>query len=472
MAARKTLFIWACILGLTACTTQQDAWREHFSAGQKALQKNDRARALKEFNLAGKLAAMELTHTEPGDQKRIATVLQQLADSKSSAAKVKLDSGDLVGARGDLLEALKITTRLHGEKDETVATIYSALATIAYEQEKFAEAEEYAKRAYDIRLQVLGDKHPHVAIAANNLAEVYQKLGKDEEAEKMFEQCLNIYEKSDNQAGALDVLNNLAMFYKKLGRLDDARRVIEEALEIERQDADISVEDRAMTLNALGAVNKALYEYEAAESNYIDAIKLLDRDPEHSAATLCDALDNYADFLMLKNEYDKAEPVYKRAIELCIKSRGPEHASTAERLQDLGAVYKNMDRLPEAEEMLKRALAIEEKNLDADSPVFLETVYKLSAVYQAEKKYEEASALYENLLPKLEKVYGAKHPYIADVLENWAGVLDDSPVHLRQVNQLLVRAREIRGKHQVNTNTRTEPTREPPRSMPVKEQES
>lgn len=472
MAARKTLVMWTCILCVTACTTQQDAWREHFNAGQKALQKKDIARALKEFDLSGKLAQMELNHIEPGDQKRILTVLQQLADSKTSLAKVKLDSGDLVGARSDLLDALKIAKRLHGEKDETVATIYSALATIAYEQDKFAEAETYAKSAYDIRLQVLGDKHPHVAIAANNLAEVYQKLGKDEEAEKMFEQCLNIYEKSDNQTGALDVLNNLSMFYKKLGRLDDARRVIEEALEIERQDPNVSLEDRAMTLNALGAVNKALYEFDAAEVNYTDAIKLLDHDPEHHAATLCDALDNYADFLLQKNDYERAEPVYKRAIELCTKSRGAEHASTAERLQDLGSMYKNMDRLPEAEAALKRALAIEEKNLDADSPRFLETVYKLSAVYQSEKKYEEASALYENVLPKLEKVYGPKHPYIADVLENWAGVLDDSPSHQRQVNRLLVRAREIRGKHHVNTNSGGDSRHQPPRTMPPKERES
>lgn len=472
MAARKTLLMWTCIFCLTACTTQQDAWREHFHAGQKALQMKDRARALKEFELSGKLASMALTHIEPGDQKRIATVLQQMVDSESLAAKVKMDSGDLVGARTDLLDALKIAKRLHGEKDESVATLYSALATIAYEQEKFAEAETYAKSAYDIRLQVLGDKHPHVAIAANNLAEVYQKLGKDEEAEKMFEQCLNIYEKSDNQTGALDVLNNLAMFYKKLGRFGEARRVIEEALEIERQDPDVSLEDRAMTLNALGAVNKATYEFDEAENNYTNAIKLLDRDPERHAATLCDALDNYADFLLLKNEYDKAEPIYKRAIEMCTKSRGPEHESTAERLHDLGSMYKNMDRLLEAEAALKRAVTIEEKNLDADSPIFLETVYKLSAVYQSEKKYDEASALYEKLLPKLEKVYGPKHPYIADVLENWAGVLDDSPTHLSKVNKLLVRAREIRGKRHVNTNNGGESRHDPPRAMPPKEQES
>lgn len=452
MQVRQLLTAGFCIFTLAACTgTPQDAWQARYNAGQKASQDKNRPLAINEFETAAQLARAELSTLAPTNKIRRLLLQNRLADTEAALAKIKLDEGDLVGARQHILRALALREKLAGRNSESVATLLSALATVAYEQDKFAEAEKYARQAYEIRLKVLGDEHPHVAIAANNLAEVYQKQGKDTDAEEMFEQAVTIYKNSDNQPGVLDVLNNMAMFYKKLGRWRDAKNVIDIALELERVEGNTSTVDRAMTLNALGAVNKAMYEYDEAEKNYREAIVLLDKDEKNNGAALCDALDNYGDFLLMQSEYDKAEKVFLRAIDMCEKSLGKKHTSTAERLTDIGILYKNKGNLKAAESALLRALEIQKHTFDVDSPVMLQTLYKLSAVYKAEKKYDKASELYANLLPELEKRYGNKHPYVADVLENWAAVLEQSPTHAAQVKQLQARAATIRGKKSINT---------------------
>jgi tetratricopeptide (TPR) repeat protein len=474
MPTHQLLATLLCIVCLAACAAPQDAWQARYQAGQKALQQKDRQLAIKEFQSAAQVAQLELQSLPAGDPKRT-PIKTRLADTLSAVAKIKIDSGDLTGAHYDLLVLLKLQEELSGHEDAATALVLSALSTVAYEQEKFAEAEGYAREAYEIRLKVLGDKHPHVAIAANNLAEVYQKQGKDAEAEEMFEQSINIYKKSDNQTGVLDVLNNLAMFYKKLGRLQDARKVVETALELEKEEGNSSPVDRAMTLNALGAINKAMYEFDDADKNYREAIDILDGqgDTPQSSSALCDALDNYGDFLLLQSEYEKAEPIFKRAIAMCEKSRGKNHSSTAGSLVDMGILYKNQGKLTEAEESLKRALDIQEKGFEVDSPVVLQTLYKLSAVYQQDRKYNQASSLYETFLPRLVKRYGEKHPYVADVLENWAAVLDDSPEHKEKVKQLLARAKKIRGsEHSSVTKHDHSKPHTPPRIVAPHEEES
>lgn len=473
MQLRQLFIASFCLLCLVACT-KGDAYQARYDAGQKALQKQNKPLALASFQQAADIAQLELNDAGAAGQKRKTFLMNRVADAKSAVAKIRLDAGDLIGARQIMLEVLALREQLHGRNDESVATILSALATVAYEQEKYAQAEEYALEAYEIRLKALGDKHAHVAIAANNLAEVYQKQGKDVEAEKMFEQSIKIYERSDNQPGVLDVLNNLAMFYKKQGRLSEARHIIEMALSLEKQESDPSVVDRAMTLNALGAVDKAMYEYELADKHYKEAIELLDKakQNEETAAALCDALDNYGDFLLMQSDYKNAEPVYQRAITMCERSRGVNHSSTAERLSDLGILYKNTGRMAEAEANLKRALDIQLLGFEVDSPTVLQTLYKLSAVYKAEKQYEKACDMFESILPKLEKRYGSSHPYVADVLENWASAVSEDPPHAAQAAQLQARAKKIRGSGTARTRPaeRENNTRHSAPTAPIEEE--
>ena len=65
-----------------------------------------------------------------------------------------------------------------------------------WRQGKYGDAEALHKRALAIREQALGESHPDVAHALNNLALVYWTQGKYSEAEGLYKRALAIREKA------------------------------------------------------------------------------------------------------------------------------------------------------------------------------------------------------------------------------------------------------------------------------------
>ena len=57
------------------------------------------------------------------------------------------------------------------------------LAELYYNQGRYAEAEPLYKSSLKILEKVLGPDHPEVAIMLEHMAELYKKIGKEDEAE-------------------------------------------------------------------------------------------------------------------------------------------------------------------------------------------------------------------------------------------------------------------------------------------------
>ena len=55
-----------------------------------------------------------------------------------------------------------------------------------YGQGKYAEAIPFAKRALEIRVGLLGEKHPDTAESYNNLGELYRVIGDYGKAEPLY----------------------------------------------------------------------------------------------------------------------------------------------------------------------------------------------------------------------------------------------------------------------------------------------
>ena len=68
------------------------------------------------------------------------------------------------------------------EIDPTQAPAYNNLAKVYHAQARYADAEPMYKRSLAIHEKALGPDHPDVALSLNNLASLYQKSGKVEDA--------------------------------------------------------------------------------------------------------------------------------------------------------------------------------------------------------------------------------------------------------------------------------------------------
>ena len=88
-------------------------------------------------------------------------------------------------------------------------------------------AEPLLKRGLAIREKALGPEHPNTAQSLNNLAALYDRQGRYEEAEPLYQRALAIREKAlgPEHPNTATSLNNLVAFYRSLGRGDEAARL-------------------------------------------------------------------------------------------------------------------------------------------------------------------------------------------------------------------------------------------------------
>ena len=91
--------------------------------------------------------------------------------------------------------ALSLTERL-GPDHPHVANSLDGLGAMHFARKNFAEAQQALERAYAIRLKSLGPGHPAVASTAACLAQTLAASGQEERAELLYNDVLQIYEKT------------------------------------------------------------------------------------------------------------------------------------------------------------------------------------------------------------------------------------------------------------------------------------
>jgi tetratricopeptide (TPR) repeat protein len=93
-----------------------------------------------------------------------------------------------------------------------------------YQAGRFKEAAEVEECELALRERQVGPNHPEVALALNNLAEMYRTLGRYAEAEPLFKRSLAIRERAlgPEHPHVASTLNNLAYMYAIQGRYADA----------------------------------------------------------------------------------------------------------------------------------------------------------------------------------------------------------------------------------------------------------
>ncbi len=117
-----------------------------------------------------------------------------------------------------------IWERVLGKDHPDTATSYNNLAVLYEKQERYQEAEELYKKSLCIREKVLGNNHPDTATSYSNLAIMYDHQKKYCMAEKFYLKNLGISERilGKSHQDTIYIYNNLAGLYYKQGKYTDA----------------------------------------------------------------------------------------------------------------------------------------------------------------------------------------------------------------------------------------------------------
>jgi tetratricopeptide (TPR) repeat protein len=296
------------------------------------------------------------------------------------------------------------------------------LASVYQDLGKYADAEVIFKRALTIKEKALGPNHPDVATNLDNLAVLYSDQGRYADAEPLSKRALAIREKAlgPNHPQVATHLNNLANLYREQGRYADAEPLYKRALAIDEKALGPNHPNVATSLNNLAVLYLDQGRYADAEPLLKRALAIGEKalGPDHPG--LATDLNNLAGLYLAQGRYADAEPLYKRALAIDERTLGPDHPGLATDLNNLALLYRDQGRYADAEPLYKRALAVREKALGPDHPEVATTLYNLANLYGDQGRYADAEPLHKRALAIDEKALGPDHPEVARSLDNLA----------------------------------------------------
>jgi eukaryotic-like serine/threonine-protein kinase len=255
-------------------------------------------------------------------------------------------------ARLLVTRAVDIQRRMLGPEHPDTVKSTQNLASVLYEEGRFAEAEKLDRETLNIRRRVLGPEHQDTLKSMNNLAVVLWAEGRFAEAEKLDRETLNIKRRvlGREHPDTLNSMNSLALALYAEGRLDEPEKLLRETLDIRRR--------------VLGSEN---------------------------AETLS-SIDNLANVLDDEGHHQEAEKLLRESLETERRVLGPEHPETLQSMHNLGDVLYEEGRYADAEKLMRETLNIQRRILGPEHPDTAASVYSLGSIALRKGNQEEAFA--------------------------------------------------------------------------------
>ncbi|QDH72093.1 tetratricopeptide repeat protein [Brevundimonas sp. M20] len=302
-------------------------------------------------------AAVEVVETRLGPDSKVA------AHPLAVRARLKLETGDYVGALADIERALALLGEAGADPLEA--------ATLSYDRARALDAlgrneetEASARTSLELRRAHLGEVHEKTADSLNLVANALTAQGRHAEADPLYRQVLGMYEVlyGPDDFHVAIVLSNLGNSLRRTGRAHQA------------------------------------------EPLYVRAVDIAEK--ANDPVLLAQCLTNYGWYLHVTKQGERAEAPFRRALELALDIVGPDHPFTGNARANLGYALSDQGRWTEAEAPFREGLAVYEAGVGADSPDLLDTLTGYAAVLdrlgrapEAEAQYQRARAIAAAHLP-------------------------------------------------------------------------
>jgi len=248
----------------------------------------------------------------------------------------------------------------------------------------------------DSVLRLLPDEtSPEMSVLKNNLATVYEHLGRYEKARDLFESALesDIENFGEGHPKVATRQSNLAIVYRKLGEYEKARDFLESALASDIENFGEGHPNVARCQSYLGTVYRELGEYERArdllESGLASDIKNFGEG--HPRVARCQS--HLATVYIRLEKYKKARDLLESALKSDIENFGESHPNVAIRQSNLALVYRDLGEHEKARGLLESALASDIENFGERHLNVARCRYNLATVYRNLKDYEKAQEL-------------------------------------------------------------------------------
>jgi CHAT domain-containing protein/tetratricopeptide (TPR) repeat protein len=306
-----------------------------------------------------------------------------------------------------------------------------------FEARQFDQAQEYARKAYDLAHDLPVDDQFRLQ-SVNNLATFLQMSGNYTAAEPLFIELIDIARQSTGEENTdfATFQNNLGLLYRRMGRYDNAASCYQRALDLRRRLLGENHLDTVQTANNLAIIYFLTGDYAGAYPIMEEVVsqrqaylkELLDLMP-HSSQYLgyavgeySDGLNNLAAIALNLQQFEQAKEFHEEARYWRTYYYGPTHPNVAQSYHNLAHIYDLLGFTELAEQHYQQALEIRTAELGDAHPDTAQTAANLAVfrIQQGDSASGEPLLLdvLENRLASL----GERHPLVAQTRYNLAAL--------------------------------------------------
>lgn len=305
------------------------------------------------------------------------------------------------------------------------------------------EAENAAKRAVEMSINVSGPGSNDTAKALTNLATVQYETRDYEAAQQNFQSAINIYKDNEDQLSArlINPLRGLGAAQLESGRPDLAERTFGQAVHVSHVNEGPHNSDQIPLLEALAETQLRMGEIDTARDTQDTVYALNLRHLEGDAMSLVPTLMRRARWQRRTGYILDERATYRRVIRVIEDAKGKEALELIPPLTELAESYFYVDStdttsfqtgaIATGEIYFKRAVRIAEENPDSNWKILAQTQLALADYYnfrtdlgRARRNYQETWELLSSGDEQLDfrrEMLEAVHPLNDAVIAKYAG---------------------------------------------------
>lgn len=359
--------------------------------------------------------------------------------------RVYTNLGEYDRAEMLLERALDIQTKINGELNTEVASIYNDLGGLHQKAQEARQAEPYYAKALDIRKKILGPNDIQYAETLSDLGALMRYKENLDSAEVLYNRALEIRQNNltPNHPDIANSLNNLGVLEKSKGNLETARQFYQEALKI-RQNHFGNVHPKVANIkNNLAVLYRTLGMFNLAETYYTETLEIRKKIYGKNHPLTAQSLNNFAGFLVDRGNYDQAETHYRQALKVRKKLLGASHIQTGTAYNNLANALFEKAQLDSAEHAYRNAMDIYASSLGENHRYVGIVKSNLAKTLTAKNNLEAADEVFKEALSIMRDSYDSENISFANLYSYWAK-LELKRNKLSQAKNLLEDALDVR----------------------------
>lgn len=367
----------------------------------------------------GEFAAARLSYQQAVDLAEAFNAPDRLPklQAQMQLADVLQDTGDFRESSKLFEEHISLLADILGEEHPDVATAWNNLGVAYRERSRYHDAGLAFSKAKNARQSVLGPLHLSTVSAMMNGGALLIDLAAYRQSESILEASLLALDEADSADARvtdlrITVLNNLGICRRYLLKFEAAEAALNEALQLAEATASSSARMKQILFNI--ASLRLLQDRPAdAEAIYEMLQQRLPLPRTAAPGEWANLLNNRAQVQVSLGQFAAAEETLKEAIHLASHGDiGAQGLAVRPRSQ-LAELYLRAGRLSEAEQEATGVLDWISEHLEADHPIAGSAILTLGRLREQFMDIEAAEGLYETACRQFQLLEGPQGPSVA-----------------------------------------------------------